>query len=70
MASVDGRPAVPAIRTDYTFLGVPLPAGATRISLDFHDPAYGTGKTVTIGAIVLALMALGAGFLLDRRRVV
>src|SRR5829696_1178777 len=65
---VDGRPPVPAIRTDYTFLGAPLPAGATRISLDFSDPAYDRGKTVTIVAVLVALLALGAGFLLDHRR--
>jgi hypothetical protein len=68
--SVDGRAAVPAIRTDYTFLGIPLPTGATRVNLDFHDPAYQRGKTVTFVAIILALVALGAGVLLDRRRVV
>ena len=68
--SIDGRPPIPAIRTDYTFLGVPLPAGATRVSLDFHDPAYGKGKTVTFVAILLALVAVVAGALLDRRRVV
>jgi len=49
---------------------VPLPAGATKISLDFHDAAYGKGKTVTLVAIVLALLTLGAGVFLDRRRVV
>ena len=68
--SVDGRPAVPAIRTNYTFLGIPLPTGATRISLDFHDPAYQKGKTVTFVAVLLALVALVAGVLVDRRRVV
>jgi hypothetical protein len=66
---VDDRPAVPAVRTDFTFLGLPLPAGATRVSMDFHDPAYAKGKTVTVVAILLALLALGAGLLLDRRRV-
>jgi hypothetical protein len=68
--SVDGRAPVPAIRTDFTFLGIPLPAGATKVSLDFHDPAYATGKMVTMVAVLLALLALGAGLLLDRRRVV
>ena len=69
-ASVDGRPAIPAIRTDYTFLGIPLPAGAQRVSLDFHDAAYEKGKLVTLIAVVLALLALGAGFVIDGRRVV
>jgi hypothetical protein len=68
--SVDGRPPIAAIRTDYTFLGVPLPVGATKVSLDFHDPAYGRGKIVTLVATLLALLGLGAGLLLDRRRVV
>ena len=66
--SIDGRPPVPAIRTDFTFLGVPLPAGARRVSLDFHDPAYATGKLVTMVAVLIALAVLGAGLLLDRRR--
>ena len=66
--SIDGRPPVPAIRTDFTFLGVPLPAGARRVSLDFHDPAYATGKLVTMVAVLIALAALVAGLLLDRRR--
>ena len=69
-ASVDGRPAIPAIRTDYTFLGIPLPAGAQRVSLDFDDAAYEKGKLVTRIAVVLALLALGAGVVIDGRRVV
>jgi hypothetical protein len=67
--TVDGRAPVPAIRTDYTFLGVPLPVGATKVSLDFQDAAYGKGKIVTLVATLLALAALGAGLILDRRRV-
>ena len=69
-ATIDGRAAIPAIRTDYTFLGVPLPTGATKVSFDFRDPAYQRGKTVTLVASLLALAALGAGLLIDRRRVV
>ena len=68
-ATVDGRTAIPAIRTDFTFLGIPLPTGATKVSFDFHDPAYQRGKTVTFVASLLALAALGAGLLFDRRRV-
>jgi len=46
---------------------VPLPAGATRVSLDFHDPAYATGKIVTFVAVLLALLGIAAGVVLDRR---
>jgi hypothetical protein len=68
MVTIDGRPPVPAIRTDYTFLGAPLPAGARNVLLDFHDPAYERGKSVTLVATVLALLLVAAGALIDRRR--
>ncbi len=67
-ASVDGRPAAAPIRTDYTFLGVPLPAGATKVSLDFHDAAYQKGKLVTLLAVLLAILATAAGMFTERRR--
>ena len=67
-ASVDGRPAT-TVRTDYSFIGVPLPAGASKIQLDFHDPAYGRGKTITLVAVLLALLMTAGGALADRRRV-
>jgi hypothetical protein len=66
-ARVNDRDATPVVRADYTFIGVPLPAGATRVSLDFHDPAYATGKIVTFVAVLLALLGIAAGVVLDRR---
>jgi hypothetical protein len=68
MITVDGGAPVPAVRTDYTFLGAPLPAGATKVLLDFHDAAYQRGKTVTTVAAVLALLLAAAGTYTDRRR--
>ena len=68
-ASVDGRPAA-TVRTDYTFIGVPLPAGARKIQLDYHDPAYARGKAITLVAVLLALAMTAGGALADRRRVV
>ena len=65
---MDGRAPVAAIRTDYTFLGVPLPAGATKVSLDFHDAAYQKGKVVTLLAALLAILATAAGLFTERRR--
>ena len=46
---------------------VPLPGGARRIQLDFADPAYPTGKLVTIFATLLAVAASAAGIVLERR---
>ena len=66
-ARVDGKPATTA-RANYNLIGVELPAGAQRIELRFADPAYGTGKTVTLVALLLAVLALVGGFLYDRRR--
>jgi hypothetical protein len=66
-ATVNGVPA-PVVRTDFTFLGVPLTAGATRISLDYADPAYRTGKLVTLFAALLAVVLTVVGAIVERRR--
>ncbi len=66
-ATVDGKSAQ-AVRADYTLIGVPLAAGATNVQLDFADPAYQGGKLVTIIAALLALSAVAAGVLVERRR--
>ncbi|HET8833477.1 MAG TPA: YfhO family protein, partial [Gemmatimonadales bacterium] len=66
-ASVDGRPT-PVYRADFNLIGVPLPAGARRVELSFRDPALATGKGITIVAVLLAVAALAAGLLTDRRR--
>jgi hypothetical protein len=67
-ATVDGRSA-PTVRADYSFIGVPLPAGASKILLDFHDAAYARGKTITLVAVLLALLLTGGGAFAERRRV-
>ncbi|MEO8334220.1 MAG: YfhO family protein [bacterium] len=66
-SAVDGKRVEP-VRADYNFIGVPLSAGATTVQLDFADPAYGKGKLVTIVATLLAVMAVIAGALVERRR--
>jgi hypothetical protein len=65
-ATVNGTPA-PTYRADYNLIGIPLPAGARAITLRYHDPALGTGKIITIIALLAALAALGAGLVADRR---
>ena len=66
-ATVDGKPAT-AYRADYNLIGVPLPAGARSIVLAYQDPAIAVGRTITLVALALALAALVAGVLADRRR--
>jgi uncharacterized membrane protein YfhO len=66
-ASVDGR-STPVYRADFNLIGVPLPAGARNVELTFHDAAVSTGKAVTLTALLLAVVALAAGLVTDRRR--
>jgi hypothetical protein len=68
-ATVDGK-SVKAERADFTFIGIALPAGARKVMLEFRSPAYETGKTITLGAAVLALAFLVVGMALERRKVV
>ncbi|MFL5607113.1 MAG: YfhO family protein, partial [Gemmatimonadaceae bacterium] len=66
-ATANGQ-SVPVVRADYNLIGVPLPAGATRISLDFTDAAFQRGKLVSLLALAVALAMIGAGALIERRR--
>lgn len=66
-ATVDGKPA-PVVRSDFNLIGVPLPAGASKVTFDFADPAYRTGQLVTTLATLLALAWIAAGIFAERRR--
>jgi len=66
-ATADGKDAL-VVRTDYSLMGVVLPAGATRVELTFTGPAYERGKMVTLIAIALSLIWFAGGIVLDRRR--
>lgn len=58
-ASADGKP-VPVHRGDNTLLTVVLQPGTRSVDLKFEDPAYKTGKMVTLVAL---LLAVGLSFL-------
>ncbi len=68
-ATANGRPATVG-RADYVLTGVELPTGATDVDLTFESATYEKGKLLTIVAMLLALAMVGAGVVLDRRRVV
>ncbi len=59
-ATVDGKPAE-AQRADLTLIGIPLPAGAKKVELNFSSDTYKEGKTITLAAIALAIAAVLAG---------
>jgi hypothetical protein len=66
-AMVDGKPGV-VRRADHALLSVDLPPGAKQVTLTFDSPEYATGKIVSLVSLMLALVLVGAGFVLDRRR--
>ncbi len=66
-ATIDGKPAA-VHRANLSLMGVPLPAGATKIELIFTSPSFERGKLITLVAIALALLAIGAGTLASRPR--
>ena len=64
---VNGQNAV-VTRANFNLIGVALPAGARQVQLRFVDRAYETGKTITLIAIALTLIATIGGLVVDRRR--
>ena len=64
-ATVEGA-AVPVERGDLSLIVVPLPEGARRIALAFDSAPFHTGERITLVALALAVLLLGAG-LVPRR---
>jgi hypothetical protein len=65
-ATIDGKPAA-VHRADLSLMGVPLPAGATKVELTFASASYERGKLITLIGIGLALLVIGAGVVAQRR---
>jgi uncharacterized membrane protein YfhO len=68
-ATIAGQDA-PVVRANYNLIGVPLPVGAREVQLHFTDPAYETGKMITILALLASIAALIGGVALQRRRAI
>jgi hypothetical protein len=66
-ATVDGTPATIG-RAGMTLIGVELPAGGRQVSLRFASAPFETGKTITLIALAMSLVAWAAGAVLERRR--
>lgn len=59
-ATVDGK-SVPVVRAAFNLIGVPLPAGARKVSIEFRDPRYDTGRAVTLASLALCLLLVASG---------
>ena len=66
--ATSGSSPLPVSRVNYNLIGVELPAGAQHIEASFYDPRYGSGKTVTLTALLVSAVVLVAGVVADRRR--
>ena len=66
-ALIDGKPATVG-RADYTFIGIPLTAGARRVDLSFADPVYARGKIITMVALLITFGLIAGGLVVERRR--
>jgi hypothetical protein len=66
-ATVDGRAAL-ALRSDQTFLSVPLPRGAREVRLTYASASYRTGQGITLASLAAVLLALALPAVLRRRR--
>jgi len=59
-ATVDGKPAT-AERADLSLIGIPLPEGAKKVELNFSSDSYKEGKTITLAALAISILAVLAG---------
>ncbi len=66
-ATVDGKP-VTAERADLTLIGVPLPEGAKKVELTFTSKTYEEGKSITLVALGISLIAALAGVFVPKRQ--
>ncbi len=66
-ATVDEKPAATG-RADFTLIGVELPAGAREIELRYSSSTYERGRAITVVAFLVAVLAVVAGVVLERRR--
>jgi uncharacterized membrane protein YfhO len=64
---VDGQSAKTE-RANLSLMAVALPEGARRVEFRFDSAPYQTGKTITLVAIALSVLAAGVGLFAGRPR--
>ena len=56
-ATIDGRPATLST-TNYAFRGLPVPAGAHKVTMEFHPTTLIWGAAISTGVLVALLFAV------------
>jgi len=65
-ATVDGNPS-DVLRGDWSFITVPVSAGAKRVDLEFTSTVYQRGRLISLISLLL-LAAWGGGAAIRQRR--
>lgn len=65
--TVDGRPAE-LLRADHALRAVAVPAGRHRVEFRYESPSVRQGMVLSLASVAAALLLLGAGWVLGRRR--
>jgi hypothetical protein len=63
--TIDGKPAN-FVRANYAFRAFKIPSGDHTIIWEYHDPAYESGRGISLGANILIILGLIAGFGYER----
>lgn len=66
-ARLDGQP-VKVLRANHAFRAIVVPQGRHQLTMDFSDPAFTRGRTISMASYGLIGAALLIGIVLERRR--
>jgi hypothetical protein len=64
-ATMDGTTSLPMYRANYAFRAFKVPAGEHSILFEYHDPNYESGRTMSMLANIIVVVALGGGIALS-----
>lgn len=66
-ARIDGQDAA-ILRANYGFRALVIPPGSHTVTMDFSDPAFVRGRTMSMASYGVIVLTILAGVVLDRRR--
>jgi hypothetical protein len=67
-ATMDGNTSVPIYRANYAFRAFKVPAGEHTVRFEYHDPKYESGRTMSMIANIIVVIALVGGIAMTFQR--